>query len=137
MDWFETNIRVRYAETDKMGIVHHSNYLIWFEVVRSEFCRSQGFSYQEMERDNALLIVAESYCRYKSPAFYDDLLTIRTAISDIKSRSIKFAYEIIRADDKTLVATGETHHVVTDHDKKVRIIPKNYRELLLAKSKSV
>lgn len=132
MEWFESKIRVRYAETDKMGIVHHSNYLIWFEFARSEFCRSRGFSYLEMERDNALMTVAETYCRYKAPAFYEDLLTIRTNIAQIRSRSIQFIYEIVRASDNTLIAEGETLHVVTDNDKKVRTLPENYREKLLS-----
>ncbi|MCA1590122.1 MAG: acyl-CoA thioesterase [Acidobacteria bacterium] len=81
-DWHETEIRVRYAETDQMGIVHHANYLIWFEAGRSEFCRARGFSYKEMEEeDQALLVVAESYVRYKSPAHYDDILTAWSACS--------------------------------------------------------
>lgn len=132
MEWFETQIRVRYAETDKMGIVHHSNYLIWFEFGRSEFCRSKGFSYLDMERDNALLVVAESYCRYKAPAFYEDILLIRTNIAYIRSRSIQFVYEIFRPSDQTLIAEGETLHLVTDENKKVRSLPSIYKEKLQA-----
>ncbi len=131
-DWYETEIRVRYAETDKMGIVHHSNYLIWFELGRSEFCRARGFSYKEMEEvDNALMVVAEAYCRYKAPAFYEDVLTIRTKLEEIRSRSIRFVYEIFRPSDTTLLAEGETLHLVTDHDKKVRKLPAQYKEKLL------
>ena len=131
-DWYETQIRVRYAETDKMGIVHHSNYLIWFEFGRSEFCRARGFSYKEMEEvDNALMVVAEAYCRYKSPAYYEDVLTIRTKIEEMRSRSIRFVYEIVRASDDTLLAEGETLHLVTDHNKKVRSLPERYKEKLL------
>jgi len=133
MDWHETEIRVRYAETDQMGIVHHSNYLVWFELGRSEFCRARGFSYKEMEeKDNALMVVAESYVRYKSPAFYEDVLTIRTKIGEVRSRAVRFIYEIYRASDATLLAEGETMHLVTDENKKVRIMPENYREMLLA-----
>ncbi|MCA1625566.1 MAG: acyl-CoA thioesterase [Acidobacteria bacterium] len=132
MDWHETEIRVRYAETDKMGIVHHSNYLVWFELGRSEFCRTRNFSYREMEeKDNALLVVAEIYCRYKSPAFYEDLLTIRTNIGEIRSRSIRFIYEVYRQSDEKLLAEGETLHLVTDKDKKVRTLPDSYKEMLL------
>ncbi|MGI8813385.1 MAG: acyl-CoA thioesterase [Pyrinomonadaceae bacterium] len=131
--WHETELRVRYAETDKMGIVHHANYLIWFEAGRSEFCRSRGFSYKEMEEeDNALMVVAESYCRYKSPAYYDDLLNIRTKLAEIRSRSIRFVYEIIRASDGVLVAEGETLHLVTDEEKRVRVIPEVYKTRLLS-----
>ena len=131
MDWHETEIRVRYAETDQMGVVHNSNYLVWFEVGRSEFCRARGFSYKEMEeKDNALMVVAESYCRYKSPAYYEDLLTVRTKIEELRSRSLRFVYEIYRASDETLLAEGETLHLVTDENKKVRSMPAHYKEKL-------
>jgi acyl-CoA thioester hydrolase len=133
MDWHETEIRVRYAETDQMGIVHHSNYLVWFELGRSEFCRARGFSYKEMEeKDNALMVVAESYVRYKSPAFYEDVLTIRTKVGEVRSRAVRFIYEIHRASDEILLAEGETMHLVTDANKKVRLLPEIYKEMLLA-----
>ena len=132
MDWHETDIRVRYAETDKMGIVHHSNYLIWFEAGRSDLCRARGFSYKEMEeQDNALMVVAETYCRYKSPAYYEDVLTVRTQVAEVRSRSIRFIYEIFRHSDGMLLAEGETLHLVTDENKKVKLIPDIYRERLL------
>jgi acyl-CoA thioester hydrolase len=131
--WHETEIRVRYAETDKMGFVHHSNYLIWFEAGRSEFCRARGFSYREMEdEDNALMVVAESYVRYKSPAFYEDVLTIRTQVAEVRSRSIRFIYEIVRESDDVLLAEGETLHLVTDENRKVKLIPDSYKERFLA-----
>jgi acyl-CoA thioester hydrolase len=131
--WHQTEIRVRYAETDKMGIVHHSNYLIWFEAGRSDLCRARGFSYKEMEdQDNALMVVAESYVRYKSPAFYEDVLLVRTQVAEIRSRSIRFIYEVYRESDETLLAEGETLHLVTDENKKVKIIPDIYKERLLA-----
>ena len=132
MLWHETQIRVRYAETDKMGIVHHANYLVWFELGRSEICRAKGFSYKDMEeKENALMVVAEAYCRYKSPAYYEDDLIIRTKIEEMRSRSMRFVYEIFRASDQMLLAEGETLHVVTDTNKKVRSIPLVYREMLL------
>jgi acyl-CoA thioester hydrolase len=130
--WHETEIRVRYAETDKMGIVHHSNYLIWFEAGRSDLCRARGFSYKEMEeRDDALMVVAESYVRYKSPAHYEDLLHIRTRVAEVRSRSIRFIYEVYRPADDTVLAEGETLHVVTDGRKKVKLIPESYKVLLI------
>jgi len=133
--WHETEIRVRYAETDKMGIVHHSNYLIWFEAGRSELCRDRGFSYKAMEaEEGALMVVAESYCRYKSPAYYDDLLLVRTQVAEIRSRSIRFIYEIVRPSDELLIAEGETLHLVTDQEKRVRVIPEIYKELLMGDS---
>jgi acyl-CoA thioester hydrolase len=130
--WHETEVRVRYAETDQMGIVHHANYLVWFEAGRSEFCRSKGFSYKEMEEEeDALMVVAEAYCRYKSPAHYDDVLTIRTQIGEIRSRSLRFIYEVYRASDDTLIAEAETLHLVTDKDKKVRSLPQVYKVRLM------
>jgi acyl-CoA thioester hydrolase len=128
----ETQIRVRYAETDQMGIVHHANFLVWFEAGRSDLCRARGFSYKEMEeQDNALLVVAESYCRYKSPAYYEDVLTIRTKVLEVRSRSIRFFYEVFRESDETSIAEGETLHLVTDRSKKVRSLPAIYRERLM------
>ncbi|GIU83158.1 MAG: acyl-CoA thioesterase [Acidobacteria bacterium] len=131
MEWHETKIRVRYAETDRMGIVHHSNYPIWFEIGRTEYCRAQGFSYREMEeKDDALLVVTELYCRYKAPAFYEDEITIRTKIGEIRSRSVKFIYQIFRESDNTVLAEGETIHVVTDSNQKVKTLPEIYKKML-------
>lgn len=131
-EWHENEIRVRYAETDKMGIAHHSNYLIWFEAGRSDLCRAKGFSYKDMEdKDDALMVVAESYTRYKSPAFYEDIIVIRTRIAEIRSRSIRFIYEVVRPADGVLLAEGETLHLVTDSNKKVRQIPDIYKQKLL------
>jgi acyl-CoA thioester hydrolase len=131
-EWHETPVRVRYAETDQMGIAHHANYLIWFETGRSDLCRARGFSYKEMEDvDGALLVVAESYCRYKQPAYYDEPLVIRTKVGEIRSRSIRFVYEVVRESNGELVAEGETLHLVTDKDKKVRTLPDIYRSRLL------
>ena len=130
--WHETEIRVRYAETDKMGIVHHANYLVWFEAGRSELCRACGFSYKEMEADGLLMLVAESYLRYKAPAHYEDVLIIRTKVAEIRSRSIRFVYEVYRPEDDTLIAEGETMHLMTDADRNVRSIPDIYKSKLVS-----
>jgi acyl-CoA thioester hydrolase len=133
-EWHETIVRVRYSETDKMGVVYHANYLIWFEIGRTEFCRARGFSYRDMEEDdNAFLVVAESYCRYKAPAFYDDELIVRTHITEQRRRSLRFGYEIVRVADDQIIAEGETGHVVTDAEGRVRSIPENYVALLSVK----
>ena len=129
-EWYETEVRVRYAETDQMGIVHHANYLIWFEVGRSDLCWQKGFSYQEMEEGDSLLVVADARVRYKSPAFYDDLLTIRTQVAEIRSRSIRFTYEVYRGSDNTLLADGETLHLVTDRSRKVKSLPQVFKDKL-------
>ncbi|MER3427762.1 MAG: acyl-CoA thioesterase [Pyrinomonas sp.] len=131
--WHETTIRVRYAETDRMGVVYYANYLIWFEIGRTEYCRARGFSYRDMEEnDDAFLVVAESYCRYKAPAYYDDELIVRTHITELRRRSLRFGYEIVRAADGQIIAEGETGHVVTDREGRVRSLPENYRALLTA-----
>ena len=132
-EWHETILRVRYAETDKMGIVYYANYLIWFEIGRTEFCRARGFSYRDMEEmEEAYLVVAESYCRYKAPAYYDDELLIRTHITELRKRSLRFGYEIVRTSDGQIIAEGETGHVITDASGRVRSIPESYAQSLLA-----
>lgn len=131
--WHEASLRVRYAETDKMGVVYHANYLIWFELGRTEYCRARGFSYRDMEEsENAFLVVAECYCRYKAPAYYDDVLIVRTHITELRRRSLRFGYEIIRDSDGVVIAEGETGHVVTDGAGRVRSMPPGFAELLLA-----
>lgn len=114
-----------------MGIVHHANFLVWFETGRSELCRAKGFSYKEMEeQENALMLVAEAYCRYQAPAYYEDLLTIRTKVLEVRSRSLRFSYIVVRSTDGTLIAEGETLHVVTGRDKRIRRMPEIYRRKL-------
>lgn len=130
-DWHETIVRVRYSETDKMGVVYHANYLVWFEIGRTEFCRAHGLSYRDMEEgDQAFLVVVESYCRYKAPARYDDELIVRTHITEMRRRSLRFGYEIVRLPDGQVIAEGETGHVVTDATGRVRSLPEGYRQLL-------
>jgi len=132
-NWQEATLRVRYAETDKMGVVYHANYLVWFEIGRTEYCRARGFSYRDMEEsENAFLVVAESYCRYKAPAYYDDVLVVRTHVTELRRRSLRFGYEIIREADGVIIAEGETGHVVTDGTGRVRSMPTGFAELLLS-----
>lgn len=132
-DWHETILRVRYAETDKMGVVYHANHLIWFEIGRTEFCRARGIAYKDMEEsEEAFLVVAEAYCRYKAPAFYDDELIVRTRITELRRRSLRFGYEIVRASDDHIIAEGETGHVVTDSQGRVRTFPEQIRMMLAA-----
>jgi acyl-CoA thioester hydrolase len=131
--WHEALLRVRYAETDKMGVVYHANYLVWFEIGRTEFCRARGFSYRDMEEnEESFLVVVESYCRYKAPAYYDDVLRVRTHITELRRRSLRFGYEIVRESDGTVIAEGETGHVVTDANGRVRSMPPGFAEMLLA-----
>jgi acyl-CoA thioester hydrolase len=125
----EVRIRVRYAETDQMGVVYHSNYFVWFEVGRVEFFRQLGFSYQEMEsQDNCYIVVVDARCRYKAPARYDEEVLVRTFLKNIRESVIHFGYELSRVSDGLLLAEGETTHVVTDADMKRRSIPEKYVE---------
>ena len=112
---FETKLRVRYAETDQMGVVYHSNYIIWFEVGRVEMLRELGFTYRDMEQnDGTGLAVVDVRCRYKAPARYDDLLCIRTRLLNVRGSLVHFGYEIVRDNDGALLAEGETTHLVID-----------------------
>lgn len=124
-----TTIRVRYEETDRMGVVYYGNYFTWFEVARTEFFREKGLSYRQLEEKEgmALMVVAAS-CNYKSPATYDDLLAVETRIVETKNTSLVFAYEIYR--DSSLIATGTTSHVFTDKKGKPLRIPQGVREAL-------
>jgi len=132
-DWTSTQFRVRYAETDQMGIVYYANYFIWFEIGRTDFCRQQGFAYKEMEQQDGLyIIVAEATCRYKAPARYDDEILVRTRLSACRKRVLMFDYEICRGDDREILAEGQTVHVITDRDGHPRALPDKYRELFSA-----
>ena len=126
-----TTFRARYAETYQMGVVYYANYLIWFEVGRTDFCRQKGFAYRDMEKQDGLyIIVAEARCRYHAPARYDDEIEVRTRLCAMRRRVITFEYEIRRRPDDELLAEGETVHVITDLSGRPRALPDKYRELL-------
>ena len=126
----ESRVRVRYAETDQMGVAYYANYLIWFEVGRSQYCNDCGFSYRDMERESGLmLIVAEAKCRYRTPARYEDELTVRTRIIEFSRRTVKFGYEIAHANGE-LAATGETQHVLVNAEGRPSSFPEKYLSLL-------
>jgi acyl-CoA thioester hydrolase len=110
----DARVRVRYAETDQMGVVYHSNYIIWFEVGRVELLRAMGHTYREMEKDDIHLPVVEVRCRYKQPAMYDDEIVIHTSLKNVRESLIHFHYEVTRATDTQLLAEGETVHLVMD-----------------------
>ncbi len=123
----EARIRVRYAETDQMGVVYHSNYIIWMEVGRVELLRQLGFTYKEMEQqDKCHIAVVDVKCRFKSPALYDDEIIVRTNLKNVRESLIHFGYEIVRACDGTLLAEGETTHIVVDEDLQKRSLPEKY-----------
>ena len=123
----ETRFRVRYAETDQMGVVYYANYLVWMEVGRVDLCRSCGFEYREMERhDGVLLAVAEANCRYLAPARFDDEVVIRTWIESAHRRMVTFAYEMRLAGGNTKLATGYTKHLFLDRELKQTKLPEKY-----------
>ncbi len=127
----EARVKVRYAETDQMGIAYYANYLVWFEVGRSQYCNDRGFSYRGMESETGLfLIVAESYCRYREPAKYEDELIVTTRISKLTRRTIRFSYEITRSADGASVAVGETLHVLANAEGRPSSMPQKYLSLL-------
>ncbi len=126
----DTTVRVRYAETDQLGVVYHANYFVWFEVGRVELIRSLGLNYKQMEiEDDCHIVVADANCQYKHPARYDEVLRIRTRISASHSRIIKFVYEVFREADGRLLATGETTHAVVGRDGRPKSLPLKYREI--------
>ena len=128
-DYVDQQVRVRYAETDQMGIAYYANYLVWFEVGRAEFCRRRGFSYAELERrSQRFLTVAEARCRYRVPLRYDTLFVVRTRLTELRRRVITFGYQLIDIDGQTLFAEGETKHVVTDPQGRPRKFPQPYWE---------
>jgi acyl-CoA thioester hydrolase len=126
---FEARIRVRYAETDQMGVAYHANHFVWFEVGRVEFLRKLGFSYRDMEKhDGCFIAVVDARCRYRAPAFYDDEIIVRTQLKHIRNSVIHFVYELVRAGDGVLLAEGETTHVVTNAEMKASPIPTKYMD---------
>jgi acyl-CoA thioester hydrolase len=125
----ETKLRVRYAETDKMGVVYHSNFVIWFEVGRVELLRQLGFQYSEMEtQDNCHIPVVDLRVRYKSPALYDDEIVVRTRIKNVRSSLLHFSYEVFRESDRTLLATGETIHIIVNNRLERTTLPEKYMQ---------
>ena len=125
----ETRIRVRYAETDQMGIVYHANYLIWMEVGRVAYCKARGFEYKQMElQDGIFLAVAEARCRYSSPARFDEEVVIRTWVEESNPRMVRFAYEMLLAEGGRKLATGETKHIFLGRNLRPCRLPEKYRE---------
>ena len=129
LDYVEARVRVRYAETDQMGVVYHANYLVWFEIGRVEFIRKLGLDYRSMEREeNAMIAVVEVTARYKAPARYDDELAVRTRLAGVRGSIVRFKYEIVRVADERLLCEGETVHIVVDRNMKTRDMPGKYAE---------
>jgi acyl-CoA thioester hydrolase len=129
----ESRIRVRYAETDQMGVVYHANYLVWFEVGRVDFIRDMGLDYKAMEKeDNAMIAVIEASARYKAPARYDDEILVRTSLAGVRGTIVRFRYAVLRAASQEsaeqLLCEGETTHIVVNREMKKRDMPQHYAD---------
>jgi acyl-CoA thioester hydrolase len=126
----ETRLRVRYAETDQMGVVYYSNYLVWMEVGRVELCKACGFNYRDMERDDGVLLaVAEANCRYSWPARFDDDVIVKTWIEAAGTRMVKFAYEMRLAADDRKLASGYTRHIFVTRELRPARLPVKYHAM--------
>lgn len=129
-DGVDTEIRVRYAETDQMGVAYYANYLVWFEVGRSEFCREKGFRYADLEALGYRLVVSEVRCKYRNSAKYDETILIRTRLKHLNKRMITFGYRVLRKNGEGLIAEGETQHICVDANGKTKSLPEKYLSCL-------
>ncbi len=126
----ETEVRVRYAETDAQGVVYYANYLVWFEVARMSYLRAIGYDYATLERDGLGFVIAEATCRYHAPAHFDEQLVVRTSVGEIRNRSFVFEYGVYNKEGGQLLATGSTVQVFTDERGKPREIPPRLQAIL-------
>jgi acyl-CoA thioester hydrolase len=122
----ETSFRVRYAETDQMGVVYYANYLVWMELGRAEYCRAAGIRYRDMEADGILLAVIEAHCRYLYPARYDQEIAVKTWVANAGRRAVEFEYEIRDAQSGRQLATGATKHMFLGTGMKTVKLPEKY-----------
>ena len=129
----DIDIRVRYAETDQMGVAYYANYLVWFEVGRGEFCRKKGFNYSKLESLGYRLVVTDVHCRYRNSVRFDELIAVRTWLKGAHKRIITFGYQILRKDrgKEELIAEGETRHVNLDSAGTPKSLPKEFFDLLV------
>lgn len=123
-------VRVRYAETDQMGVVYYANYLVWFEIGRTDWLRETGWSYREIESDGLMLPVIEAHCEYRQGAKYDDELEIRTRAHLKSPVRIQFDYHIVRRSDETAIAEGFTVHAALDRQGRPVRLPARVKDLL-------
>lgn len=133
--WFEHRLRVRYAETDQMGVVYHANYLVYMEEGRTRLMAALGASYAELERQGWGLVVRKAEVRYRAPARYDEELVVRTLVEEVRGASVSFAYQVARAEDGALLADGATQLACVRLDAeegRPRMLPDEIRELLQA-----
>ena len=126
----ETRLRVRYAETDAMGVVYYANYFVWMEIGRTDYCKYVGFSYRDLERDEGNMAVADAACRYIAPARYDDEILVRTRIERLSRRLVSFDYSVSNSGTGQVLAQGRTSHIMVGKNGRVRSMPEKYYSLL-------
>jgi len=129
-EWHKETIRVRYADTDRMGLVYHANYFIYFEACRSSLIRTIWKPYSQIEKDGYILLVIEASCRYWKGAGYDDLLNVYARVADFSGSRIRFEYKIYKDDDNTLLVEGITEHCFADKWGKPRRMPVELQKIL-------
>ena len=124
------NLTVRYKETDAQGIVHHSNYLVWFEEGRSDFLRQNGLNYTDFEKSGFFIVVANAETRYRAPVYYEDILTIETTLEQLRGKMLKFSYRVLR--DEESLAEGRTTHIILNADRRPSVLPPELMTPLMA-----
>jgi len=124
-DFVEVEEKVRYSETDQMGVAHNKSYFEWFEIGRTEFCHQKNIPYKEIEARGYYLVVAEAFCRYKKPLHYDDKFLIRVFLEEATPKKFVFSYELLTPGDKKTIALGYTVHIVTDKNADVCSLPED------------
>ncbi len=123
--------RVRYSETDQMGVAHNKSYFEWFEIGRTEFCRQKGIPYKEIEAQSHYLVVVEAFCRYRKPLRYDQTFIIRVTLRETTPKKAVFDYEILNQDDRKLMASGYTVHIATNAAGEVSPLPPSILDKLI------
>ena len=127
---FSMEVRVRYADTDQMGVVYYANYFVWLEIARTEFLRTLGIDYRTIEKEKQLALpVIEAYCKYKAPARYDEIIVIKNKVSYVKNSSLRFDYELFNKKTGELLADAYTVHVFIDNERKPVKIPEQIKEV--------
>ncbi len=121
----EIEARVRYSETDQMGVAHNKNYFEWFEIGRTEFCRQRGVPYKDIEARGYYLVVVEAFCRYRKPLRYDQVFVIRVSLREAAAKKVVFDYELLTRKERKLIASGHTVHIVTNARAEVSALPED------------
>ncbi len=126
----DVDVRVRYAETDQMGVAHHGSYVVWFEVGRSAYCRAKGFSYRDLEEGGYRLVVVDLRARYKGSVKYDDLIVVQTHLRDLKTRMVTFGYRILQKETQEVLVQGETRHLCLNKKGNACSMPERFLKML-------